>query len=117
MHVTRRIGGYARPGAFACAEAARFHGDSQAGASADGLHEQGEALPAEGLCTSNKGLACTESAGASCLAEGVPLSEENTDQAQGSDGCEHEPGGQFEGLCEGVTQVGRVGGEHKREGG
>ena len=75
MHVTRRIGRYASPGAFACAEAARLHGDGEAGAAADCLHEQGEALPAEGLCASSEGLTCTESAGASCLAEGVPFGE------------------------------------------
>ena len=117
MHITRRIGRHTSPGAFACAKAARLHGDGEAGAAADSLHEQGEALPAEGLCTPNEGLACAESAGASCLAEGVPFGEENTNESQRGDGCEHEPGGQFEGLCEGVAQVGRVGGEYEREGG
>ena len=75
VHVTRRIGGYTSPGTFARAEAARLHGDGQAGAAADSLHEQGEALPPEGLRTPNEGLSCAESASASCLAEGVPFSE------------------------------------------
>ena len=74
-------------------------------------------MPAEGLCTPNEGLACAESAGASCLAEGVPLGEEDADQAQRGDGGEHESCRQFEGLREGVAEVGRIGGEHEREGG
>ena len=81
VHVTARIGGYASPGAFARAEAARLHGDGKAGAAANGLHEQGEALPAEGLGASGEGLACAESAGASCLAECVPFGEEDADEA------------------------------------
>ena len=117
VHITRRIGRHTSPGAFACAEAARLHGDGEAGAAADSLHEQGEALPAKSLGTSGEGLACAESAGAACLAEGVPFGEENADEAQGGDGGKHEPGGQFEGLCEGVAEVGRVGGEYECEGG
>ena len=74
-------------------------------------------MPAEGLGTSSEGLACAESAGASRLTEGVPFGEENADEAECGDGGEHEPGGQFEGLCEGVAQVGRVGGEYECEGG
>ena len=81
MHVTRRIARHTSPGAFARTEAARLHGDGEAGAAADSLHEQGEALPAEGLCTPNEGLSGAESAGASCLAESVPFSEENANKA------------------------------------
>ena len=81
VHVTRRIARHTSPCTVARAEAACLHGDGEAGAAADSLHEQGEALPTEGLCASEKGLACAESAGASCLAEGVPFGEEDSDEA------------------------------------
>ena len=81
VHVTARIRGYASPCTVARAEAACLHGDGEAGAAADSLHQQGEALPAEGLCASGEGLSCTESAGASCLAEGVPFGEEDANEA------------------------------------
>ena len=81
MHVTRRIARHTSPGAFARAEAACLHGDGEAGAAADSLHEQGEALPTEGLRASGEGLARAESAGASCLAEGVPFGEEDANEA------------------------------------
>ena len=81
VHVTRRIARHTSPCTVARAEAACLHGDGEAGAAADSLHEQGEALPTEGLCASEKGLACAKSAGASCLAEGVPFGEEDANEA------------------------------------